>query len=153
MRLEGGDDAALGPGFARRLQGGGKLGGMMTIIIDQQHRALGREDLAVELETSADAGETRQRPFDGRRLDAQLVRNRDSSQRVQHVVPAGQVQGDRPALALGQQGGEVGALTVALHVGRSHRRILGKAVGEHGTATSGRISRITGSSRHSTASP
>ena len=100
VRLEHQHDAPIGPALARGLERRRDLGRVMAVVVDQ--RRCGRAPVSSSpshLQPPVDALELRERALDRLVADLELGRDRDRGERVQHVVPARQVQRDRQRLA------------------------------------------------------
>ncbi len=97
VRLEGEHQAAARKGDARRLQRRRHLRRVMAVVVDQREAArtpFARRHLhvAVVLEAPADAAEFRERALDRVAGNLQFGGDRDRGERVQHVVPPGQIE-------------------------------------------------------------
>ena len=92
MRLEAADQAPSGVAQA----GGGErrahLARVVRVVVDERHAA----DLAVQLEAPPRARELRGRLRGALEVDARAHRGRERAERVEHVVPAGHAQRERP---------------------------------------------------------
>ena len=118
VRLESQHQAAAGEGAARCGQRCRHFRRMMAVVVDQSEAAASRaDDLAIALEASTDAAKFSQSLDDGGITDAYFRRHRNRCQRVEHVVPARQVERD----------GQAADAAIGPHAGKAH----GAAVGHH----------------------
>ena len=113
MRLEDGDDALVGAA-RRRLQRRGDLGGMVGVVVDDDHSG-GATDLLEAACGAAERSEMRRRLGQS---DAGVSEGGERRQRVHHVVFAGYAQLDAPqALAALAHDELAAAIVGALDVG------------------------------------
>ncbi len=91
VRLE--DDVNLAAAArARSGQRGANLGGMVAVVVDNRHAAR----LAALLEAPVDAAKVAETLGNFSGCDLKLPRNGDGGRGVEHIVPAGHVQLERP---------------------------------------------------------
>jgi hypothetical protein len=102
VRLEREHDAPPRPALADRLERRGDLGRVMTVVVDQRDAADRQHELGEHLQAAIDALEAGERLLDRRVRDLELGRHGDRRQRIEHVVTAGNVEGD------GERRGAVG---------------------------------------------
>ena len=91
-----------GQRLARGLERRRDLGRVMRVVVDHDDATARGLELAERLQPPVDALELRERAGDRRVADLELRGHRDRGERVQHVVPARQVERDR------QRGGAAG---------------------------------------------
>ena len=95
MRLEGEHDAAAGPALAGGLDRRGDLGRVMAVVVDERDACrCAVATVAEELQPALDALEAGERALDRAVVDLELGRDGDRRERIQHVVPARQVERD-----------------------------------------------------------
>ena len=101
---------------------------MVAVVVDQQRIAVREVDVAKLLQPPFDALEAGERPLDRRIADAEFETDRHRRERILHVVPAGQVDGDRQRGRAGPPRLIARAQAVAHHVHGPQVGGLGHAI-------------------------
>ena len=132
VRLKYQHQAAPRPCLPHRFHRCLDFGRMVPVVVDDVRRAAGPMDLAQLLQAPVDALKIRERALDGRVRDAELRRHGHGGQRVQHVVPARQIDGEGQRRSPVAQRGEMRLEARAFHLDRADVHPLVESIGDDG---------------------